>query len=184
MAARNKATPTQIYVENEMLPQWRSRRAELIRDAIDLIRPKSSQRALCREDVEKVTLRLATRGAWLRASVLGQTKSGKQAVGRLAMALRRVEVVLKDKKLGGIYPGLFTQFMSPVRLHELVQYYEEVARTPSGAIPRQNTQAKRLAIGQACSLMTKYSTSEADNGAKGVASASSLRCYTAVRTLI
>jgi hypothetical protein len=163
----DEATSAQAYVENEMLPKWRIQRAELIRRAIDLIRPESKQRALCREDVEKVTLRLATGGAWLRAKVLGETKSGKQAVGRLAMALRRVEVVLKDEKLGGIYPGLFTRFISPDRLHELVQYYETVARKPSGAIPRQTAQAKRLAIAQARSLMTTYSASEADNGKKG-----------------
>ena len=157
----------QLLVENQMMPEWRVRRAELIRRAIDLIKPQSRQCAACREDVEKVTLRLATGGAWLRAKVQGRTKQGKQAVGRLATALRRVEVALKDEELGGIYRGLFTRFVSPERLDELVKYYVEVARTPSGKIPRQSAQAKRIAIGKACSLMAKYCASEAGKTAKG-----------------
>lgn len=169
VAAQNSRTdiPTQLFVEKQMLPEWRIKKADLIRRAIDLIKPDSRKRGACRDEVERVTLRLATGGALRRAKVQGNTKHGKLAVARLASALRRVTAALKDEKLGGIYRGQFTRFLDPERLHELVQYYEEVAGTPSGPIPRQNAQAKRMAISEAHSLMTKYCPSQADSGAKG-----------------
>lgn len=161
MGAQAK-TSVKRHIENQMLPEWRVNKKHLIDEAIKLLKPQSSQREACREEVERVTLRLASTNAWSRHKDLISTNDGKAAALRLAKALRIAERALKDL---GAYGGVLYRFISREELLDATQYYEEAAKTRSGKLTRKGAKAKAEAVEQAMLLMIDYATphGEADN---------------------
>jgi hypothetical protein len=156
-----------LYIQKLMLPEWRIKKAQLVGDAVRLIKPGAQQRDACREEVEKVTLALAGTSALLGAKDQGNTKQGKQAAGRVARALRVARIVLKDDRLDVALKACLSMKIPQKILQELENLCEKLARAPSGKLPRKAAERKRAAVTAALALMAKYCASEAGNAAKG-----------------
>jgi hypothetical protein len=167
MTARDEELSAGLYLQKQMLPEWRIKKAKLVGDAVRLIKPAAQQKDACREEVEKVTLALAGTGALLGAKDQGKTKQGKQAAGRVARALRVARIALKDERLDVALKSYLTANISPETLQALEHLCEKSARAPSGKLPRKVAERKRAAVTAALALMAKYCGSEADNAAKG-----------------
>ena len=165
-----RGLPARLYVEEKLLPEWRKRRRKLIDTSLNIIRPQQQQRAACREDVERESLRLFTSIGMMITKDSARTKQGKLAAGRLAAALRRLRAVLADPHLDGVVAAAaVTRHFSLEEIADAVSYCEELQRVPSGKLTRKDAAAKRAAVHCARALLTKYNEREADNATRGSA---------------
>jgi hypothetical protein len=143
---------------------FRIKHGGAISRAVALIRPRGErQHDACRDDIE-----LAIFDAWFPLHALHavdhpRTKPAKTAARRLARALRRVEVVLKDKTLD--FPIEITASFPRDELLKWGLRCENLAKTPSGRLIRRKAEAKRLAVSEAHSLMSRHGT--LDDATKG-----------------
>ena len=125
--------------------------AKRVQQAFALIKPKAVRRDACRYDVEEALIEIDRIGLDSAVS-RPRTKAAKKAAGRLAGALERVEVVLKDR-------GLDTYIRICFPKAELSRWKlkcQELAKTTSGKLVRTNARKKRLAVGEASWLMDRY----------------------------
>jgi hypothetical protein len=159
--------PADLYTEEVLLPEWRKRRRKQIDDAVSIIRPEPQQHDACRDDVEREGLRVFLALGWLHTKDESKTKEGKQAAGRLAKALRRLEVVLKDENLRMLSVAAVTRHMSVEEIGDAASYCEEVQRARTEPLIRKGAEAKRRAVHCAHALLTKHNKREAGNTAKG-----------------
>jgi hypothetical protein len=163
----DKDSSAGLYIQKQMLPEWRINKAKLIGDIVKLLRPKEQERDACRDDVARVTLHVACANALMRAKDQGSTKPGKRAAGQLASTLRRIDAVLKNPALDSMLRA-FVRAQTPAdKSKELARSAEHFMTAPSGKLTRKTAEEKRLAIEQAHALMIKYSPSEADNAGRG-----------------
>jgi hypothetical protein len=167
MTARDEELSAGLYIQKQMLPEWRIKKAKLVGDAVRLIKPVAQQRDACRKEVEKVTLALAGTGALLGTKDQGKTKQGKKAAGRVARALRVARIALKDDRLDVALKAYLTRKISPKTLQALEHLCEKLAQARSGKLPRKVAEMKRLAVTAALALMERYCKGEAANTAKG-----------------
>jgi hypothetical protein len=167
MTVRDEDLSAGLYIQKQMLPTWRIDKAKLVRDAVRLIKPTAPQRDACREEVERVTLALASTAALLDVKDQGKTKQGKQAAAKVARALRVARIALKDDRLDVALKACLTINISPKTLQAMEHLCEKLALAPSGSLPRKVAERKRTAVTAALALMKQYCKGEADNGAKG-----------------
>ncbi len=95
---------------------------EIVRCAVKIIGPAIRQRSACKEDVERALENLK----FVRAFAVRRTKRGKIAARRLASALRRVDVALRNDDL---FPGL-TRYLPHFKLLLWIKECEATARRP------------------------------------------------------
>jgi hypothetical protein len=167
MTASDEELSAGLYIQKQMLPEWRIKQAKLVGDGARVIKPAAHRRDSCREEVEKVTLALAASGALLGAKDQGNTKQGKLAAGKVARALRVARIALKDARLDLALKAYLTMNISPEKLQALEHHCEKQARFRSGSLPRKVAERKSAAITAAVALMKQYCKGEADNAAKG-----------------
>jgi hypothetical protein len=144
---------------------WRAENADLVRRALSLIEPERQWHDACIEDIEMAIVELQLDVSQLRNDTIhNNSKLAKRAARRLADALRRVEVVLKDKNLDASVHLSFPRN----KLRGWIERCDEKARTPSRKSKRTTAEAKRLAVMRACLLLFKHGTSgAADDAARG-----------------
>jgi hypothetical protein len=167
MTAPDEELSAGLYIQKQMLPEWRIEKAKLIDDIVELLRPKAQERDASREDVARVTLHVACANALMRAKDQGNTKPGKRAAGQLASTLRRIDAVLNNPALDSMLRAIVRAQTPADKSKELARSVENLMTTPSGKLTRKTAEEKRFAIEQAYALMIKYSPSEADNAKRG-----------------
>jgi hypothetical protein len=111
-----------LYIQKQMLPEWRIKKTKLIDNIVKLLRPKAQERDASREDIARVTLRVACANALMRAKDQGSTKPGKRAAGQLASTLRRIDAVLNN-------PALDSVLRATVRAQTPADKSKELARS-------------------------------------------------------
>jgi hypothetical protein len=150
--------------EHPAVSAWRGEHAEQVRRAIALIMPEARWQDACREDVEMAIVELDLDVHQLRSDFHLRTKPAKRAAKRLALALRRVEVVLKDQN----HDASVYMFFPRTELLKWTARCEEIAETPSGKTKRKIAEAKRLAVSKARGLLFKHGASDAaDDATRG-----------------
>lgn len=167
MTARDEDLSAGLYVQKQMLPEWRSKKAKLIDDIVKLLKPTEKERYSSREDVARVTLHIACANALMRAKDQGSTKPGKKAAGQLASALRRIDAVLNNPALDSVLRAIARAQIPADKSKKLARSAENFKTAPSVKLTRKTAEEKRSAIGHAYSLMIKYSPSEAENASRG-----------------
>jgi hypothetical protein len=160
--------PGYAFTEERFLPEWRMRRREMINAAVAVVDPQPHQRQACREDVERESMRLFFSVGWMRTKDKSKTKEGKAAAGRLAKALRRLQIALAEPDLDGIVAAAaVTRHFTPEQIAGAVRYCDEVRAARTGKLSRKGAEAKRRAINRAHALLTKYAGHAADDATRG-----------------
>jgi hypothetical protein len=167
MTAPDDELSAGLYIQKQMLPEWRIKKAKLIDDIVKLLRPTEQERDASREDVARVTLHVACANALMRAKDQGSTKPGKRAAGQLASTLRRIDAVLNNPALDSMLRATVRAQTPADKSKELARSAENFMTAPSGKLTRKTAEEKRFAIEQAHSLMIKYSPSTAENAGRG-----------------
>lgn len=126
--------------------------ANRVSRALSLIKPKAELRDDCGEVVTTALIEIEFIVEQDRATSRPRTKEAKKAAGRLASALERIEVVLKDRSLD----FYIKMFFPKAELLKWKLKCQELAKTTSGKLVRTNAYKKRLAVGDAYRLMTSY----------------------------
>jgi hypothetical protein len=137
------------------LVAWRKTSAKRIDNAVKLLNPKSRER--CADDVETAMIEVEYEHRQL-LSGFEPNKFAKKAVKKLRPALRRVEVLMKDKAL----PTEF--FFLRKGITEVLEHCEKISALPPAKNPRKEAELKRLAIRKAADLM-KHSPLKLGHGA-------------------
>ena len=119
--------------------------------AVKLIAPVGGVDA-CREAVKDL---IAENGVELaNRKAMSKTKAARKAAGRVASALYRLEVALKDEDLDAGVKAI----LSPVVSGQWRKLCEEIAEPPSGKKePRWGAEEKRIAVQMARQLMLRFS---------------------------
>jgi hypothetical protein len=121
---------------------------QVVDRAVELIAPGDFDE--CREAVKDL---IAENGVALANRMpRSKTKAARKAAGRVASALRRLEVALKNENLNS---GVWAMLSPVVAWRPLC---EEIAKPPSGKKePRWGAEEKRIAVRMARQLMLRFS---------------------------
>jgi hypothetical protein len=141
----HKAAPDQ---ESAELIEWRHRNAKRIDEAVKLLRPKSRDR--CQDDVETALIEVEYLYRQL-ISGFEPTKLEKKAIKKLLPALRRVQLLMKDRDLP-------TEIELPLlgAVAQALERCEKIAAAPPAKNPRKKAELKKLTVREAAVLMRKH----------------------------
>jgi hypothetical protein len=120
--------------------------------AIRLIGPEPSKYDVCCERVETVRVEIDFVRNQTKAAQQSRTKEGKKAARRLAVALARVERILKQKDIG----MEFKLFFPTAEITRWRKRCVDVATTPSGKLKRVEAVARWKAAQEAVFLIKTY----------------------------